>query len=376
MEQRLETLSRLNSAILSSTTMAIMAFRADGDCILSNQAASRMTGATTEEMSTWNFRQLPAWKECGLLSAAEQALASGQPQIVDFFCRMGLGHGFHADGHFTSFAMDGELILLLVVNDVTHQRQREQLLENSKEQVSNLSRSLDDSNSALQQFVQAASHDLREPLRMISMYMQIIQRRYGQMFDDEAVLFLNYAREGAQRMDRMVLDLLDFSQIGRQQEQPAPVPLMSAAQSALDALSPTISECAATVDITDTLPVIMGYASELACLFRHLLSNAMTYRDEQRPLQVIIGCVAMGTEWVISVSDNGIGIAPEYHERIFGIFQRLHPHDARDGTGIGLAICRKIIDHLGGRMWVESQPSLGSVFRFTIPMDQSKTTYS
>ena len=237
-----------------------------------------------------------------------------------------------------------------------------------RERLKTLVSDLDASNRELEQFAYVASHDLREPLRMIGTYITLLERRYGDRFDDDAREFLGFAREGAVRMDRMVLDLLEFSRVGRQDEPSAPVPLAEAAGEAIDNLSLVVEDAGARVVVADDLPTVMGKRRELVRLFQNLIGNAVKYRHPGRPPEISVGAGCDGHEWSVWVADNGIGIAPEYFNRIFSIFQRLHSRDAYDGTGIGLAICRKVVEHHGGRIWVESEPESGSTFRFTLPL--------
>jgi len=242
----------------------------------------------------------------------------------------------------------------------------------AEEALVQINRKVMASNAELEQFAYVASHDLREPLRMVSSYITLLERRFNQAFDSEAREFLYFARDGAQRMDRMVLDLLEFSRVGRKTEPFAPVKLSQLVATAVDDLAPTITETAATITVADDLPEVTASRGELVRLFLNLIGNALKYRHPERPPTIAITARRDGREWVVSVADNGIGIAPEYFERIFGIFQRLHTREKYEGTGIGLAICKKIVEHHGGRIWVESQPERGATFHFALP-DTSAT---
>jgi len=237
----------------------------------------------------------------------------------------------------------------------------------SRERLKALVSDLDSSNRELEQFAYVASHDLREPLRMVSSYVALLERRYCDCLDSEGREFLGYAREGAQRMDGMVLDLLEFSRVGRKGEALAPVSLAEVIDAAIHNLMPTLDESAAKVAVAAGLPTVKGARGELVRLFQNLIGNALKYRHRARPPAIAIGVGSGDGNWVLSVADNGIGIEAEYFDRIFDIFQRLHTRAEYDGTGIGLAICRKIVERHGGRIWVESCPEVGSTFRFTLP---------
>jgi len=225
------------------------------------------------------------------------------------------------------------------------------------------------SNEELEQFAYVASHDLREPLRMISSYLSLIERRHSASLDQDGLQFLDYARDGARRMDRLVLELLDYARIERGGDPIVPTLVRSAIDQAVRDLGTAIAECDAriTIEEPDDSPRVMGDGAQLTRLFQNLIGNALKYRLPDRPPEVRITCRRDGADWRFDVADNGIGIEPAYFDRIFRIFQRLHPQDRYDGTGIGLAICKRIVDRHGGRIWVESVPGEGSVFSFTLP---------
>ncbi|CAA6606214.1 putative Histidine kinase [Rhodospirillaceae bacterium LM-1] len=224
------------------------------------------------------------------------------------------------------------------------------------------------SNAELEQFAYVASHDLREPLRMISSYIALLERRYGAALDKEAHEFIAFAKDGAQRMDRLVLDLLEFSRVGRSQHPMVLVDVREILEEAMANLSMSIRENEARVEIVGEIPTTKANAHELIRLFQNLIGNALKYRHADRPPHIRIECKMVKSEWVFSVADNGIGIDPKYFDRIFLVFQRLHSRKDFEGTGIGLAVCKKIVEHHGGRMWVSSVPGIGSIFSFSLPL--------
>ena len=225
---------------------------------------------------------------------------------------------------------------------------------------------LEASNAELEQFAYVASHDLREPLRMVSSFVTLLARRYGPLLTDEAREFIAMAQDGAVRMDRLILGLLEYSRVGRQERPLVPVPLAEMTAQALRALAVAVEEAGATVEVAPDLPRVMANEEELLRLILNLLGNALKYRHPDRLPVVTVGWRREGPEVVYWVADNGIGIAPQYHERVFGIFQRLHSRERYEGTGIGLAICKKIVERAGGRIWIESTPDLGSTFYFSL----------
>ncbi|KIL99298.1 Phytochrome two-component sensor histidine kinase Cyanobacterial phytochrome B [Paramagnetospirillum magnetotacticum MS-1] len=236
----------------------------------------------------------------------------------------------------------------------------------NRERQSSLLRELDSSNRELEQFAYVASHDLREPLRMITSYLSLLERRYAASLNEDGHQFLDFARDGAKRMDMMVLDLLEFSRVGRVRDALGEVSLAEVISIAEENLRLRLVESGATLSIAPDLPVVIGSHGELIRLMQNLIGNAVKYRQPDRPLMVTISAERSESGWTCTVADNGIGIAPDYFERIFDIFQRLHSRSEYEGTGIGLAVCRKIVEHHGGRIWVESEPGVGSRFRFTL----------
>ncbi|CAA7618032.1 Two-component sensor histidine kinase [Magnetospirillum sp. LM-5] len=228
-------------------------------------------------------------------------------------------------------------------------------------------RDLQRSNADLEQFAYIASHDLKEPLRNIASYVQLLQRRYQGQLDSDADAFIGYTVEGVQRMQTIISELLSYSRVGTGDLTPVPVQAGILVSTALAHLKGVISEAQAVVEVDGQLPVIEGDAALLGSLFQNLISNALKYRREDVRAEVRVGCQDRGRDWAFYVADNGIGIETEYHRQIFDLFRRLHPRDRFAGTGIGLAICQRVVERHGGRIWVESVPGKGSTFWFTLP---------
>jgi PAS domain S-box-containing protein len=220
------------------------------------------------------------------------------------------------------------------------------------------------SNEELEQFAFIVSHDLREPLRTIGGFLNLLKRRHGGQLDSQARELITFTLEGAARLDRMITDLLDYSRIQRQQREPGQVDLFSVWLTAVDNLYAVIEESGAHIS-HDELPVIAGDESQLVRLWQNLLSNAIKFRGERRP-EIHIGVTEQREHWLFSVRDNGIGIPPQFADRIFQVFQRLHTQREYPGSGIGLAVCRKIVERHGGRIWMQSRPGRGTTFYFTL----------
>jgi signal transduction histidine kinase len=226
------------------------------------------------------------------------------------------------------------------------------------------------SNDELEQFAYVASHDLQEPLRKVASFCQMLQRRYGGQLDDKADQYIEFAVDGAKRMQQLINDLLTFSRVGRTSEDMTLVDTKEVAGHALTALAVAREKSGARVDIGD-LPVLTGDDTLLTQLFQNLIGNAIKFRAPNRAPRVELRAVREDEFWHFTCADNGIGIDPEYADRVFVIFQRLHPKDQYTGTGIGLSLCKKIVEYHGGRIWLETDrpaDAVGSVVHWTLPV--------
>ncbi len=265
----------------------------------------------------------------------------------------------------------GVLILNLVLIGILYFLQRreteraKQLHDELEQRVALRTEALQRSNEDLQQFAYIASHDMKEPLRMIASYTTLLQRRYAGRLDGDADSFINFIVDGVKRMNTLIQDLLEYSRAGAgNEDQLSEVHVPTILRNVLANLKITIAESGATVK-SEHLPEAVPYdAIRLTQVFQNLIGNAIKYRGERRPV-VTITSERRDDEIVFSVSDNGIGIAPEHIDKIFNVFQRLHGKEY-EGTGIGLAMVKKIVERYGGRIWVESTPDVGSKFYFTI----------
>ena len=225
---------------------------------------------------------------------------------------------------------------------------------------------LERSNADLEQFAYVASHDLQEPLRMVGNFTQLLQRRYHGQLDEKADQYIDFAVEGVTRMQRLLNELLQYSRLGSAD---APLVQMSSAdalEGALANLKSTIDESEVSLEV-EPLPRVMGDNGQLTRVFQNLLGNAIKFRADDRGAQIRVKVQDRHSEWRFSIMDNGIGIEPQYYERVFTMFQRLHSGDEYSGTGVGLAICKKIILRHGGQIWAESEPGVGTTMHFTLP---------
>jgi signal transduction histidine kinase len=226
------------------------------------------------------------------------------------------------------------------------------------------------SNSDLEQFAYVASHDLQEPLRKVASFCQALEQRYRGQLDERADQYIDFAVDGARRMQVLINDLLEFSRVGRSGAAREAVDLAEVLADVEHSLSAPLRAAGATIH-SDGLPVVRGERSLLVSLLQNLIANAVKFRGEQ-PLRVNLIARREGDRWELGCADNGIGVEPQYAERIFAIFQRLHTKEAYEGTGIGLALCRKIVEYHGGSIWLDTDYHGGACIRFTLPLEQGE----
>jgi PAS domain S-box-containing protein len=255
----------------------------------------------------------------------------------------------------------GRPAMILEANtDVTDRKRAEEALRRTAEQ-------LDRSNKDLEQFAYVASHDLQEPLRMVTSFLQLLSDRYRGQLDDKAQQFIGYAVDGAQRMSALIHDLLAYSRVNSRGGELAPTDAEAAFDLALQNLHMAIEQSGAAVT-HDPLPEVRASKAQLVQLFQNLVGNAIKYRAADRPAQVHVSARQEDGHWLFGVADNGIGFEQQYEDKLFLIFQRLHSRSKYSGTGIGLAICKRIVERHGGRIWARGEPGTGATFFFTLPV--------
>ncbi|WP_436343772.1 PAS domain-containing sensor histidine kinase [Natronorubrum sp. FCH18a] len=341
---------------------------ADGSLIRANATAKEIWGGNVfDAESVAEYEKYSAvWAESGesvgpedwTMSQVLQGEAVTDPNIYEISTfdderRIIMEHGMPVrDEH-------GEVSRAVVtLTDITERRESQRKLEETVAK-------LEESNERLEQFAYAASHDLQEPLRMVTSYLQLLEDRYGDAFDEDGEEFLEFAVDGAERMHDMIDALLEYSRIETQGDSFEPVELDGVVDDVIDDLQLQIEETAAEITV-DELPVVDGDASQLRQVFQNLLDNALTYHGDDPP-RVHVDVDRRGEMWLLSVWDDGIGIDPDDQERVFSVFDRLHSRDEYDGTGIGLALCQRIVERHGGDIWVQSESGEGATFAFTLP---------
>ena len=296
-------------------------------------------------------------------SRVEQAQKTGlpTPEIQEKFIRL---DGEKVDVSVSGVPIDyqGESGILVFAEDISARKKAEEEVRRSHDE-------LERSNQELEQFAYVASHDLQEPLRMVSSYMGLIERRYKGRLDPDADDFIGYAVDGAKRMKMLINDLLQYSRVGTHGKIFGPVDCEKLLVEVLEHLQLLIEDNGATIT-HDRLPTVIGDDVQLARLFQNLINNALKFRKDDPP-SIHISVEPNNGNWLFSFRDNGIGVSPKFADRIFEIFQRLHGSEEYPGTGIGLAICKKIVERHGGRIWVQSEQGNGATFIFTIPRQDS-----
>ncbi len=341
---------------------AIYMLDASGRITTWNTGAERMKGYSAAEIIGAHFSRFyaPGDSERGLPEAELEAAArDGRFEVEGWRVRKD-GSQFWASAVITALRdADGTLVgFSKITRDMTDRKLAEDELKRTALELAR-------SNAELEQFAYVASHDLQEPLRAVAGCVDLLQHRYQGQLDGRADEFITHAREGAARMRDLINDLLAYSRVSTRASAPVPIDCNAALSDALANLGVAIRESGARI-IADPLPTVVGDRTQITQLLQNLLANAIKFRGIRRP-EIHVGVERNGGEWRFSVRDNGIGIEPQYSERIFKVFQRLHTRREYPGTGIGLAICKRIVERHGGRIWVTAQAEVGSTFHFTIP---------
>ncbi|MGC1371534.1 MAG: PAS domain S-box protein, partial [Candidatus Sulfotelmatobacter sp.] len=368
------------AAVVQSSEDAIVAKTLEGTITAWNPGAEKLYGYSAAEVLGKPLRML--------------LLPERAEEETDILMRVRRGEGFtHLDT--VRVRKDGKKVDVSVTispikdangniigasnigRDVTERKHAEGQLAAQAQELSRKAEELARSNADLEQFAYVASHDLQEPLRMVTAYTQLLSERYSGKLDETANKFIGYAQDGAVRMQVLIQDLLAFSRVGRKEDARTAVDCNAVIEEVRQVLAPAVQESGAAITCSN-LPMVLADRTQMVQLFQNLIGNAIKFRGAKPPV-ISVRAERQDQNWVFSVEDNGIGIDPEYAENIFVIFQRLHARAEYPGNGIGLAICKKIVERYGGKIWVESQPEAGSTFRFVMPArvpDKAQATYA
>jgi PAS domain S-box-containing protein len=342
---------------------------ARGRLLQVNHSMSQITGYSGRELGSMTLEEITHPYDADLERPLYEQLMSGEIPNYQLEKRYLRGDGGTVwVMHNASIAHDssGRLLYgIAQVQDITRRKQTEDRLANVAAELERRASELERSNSDLQEFAYVASHDLSEPLRMVASYTQLLARRYQGRLDSDADEFIGFAVDGVNRMQRLIDDLLAYSRAGTAEYRFGPVDVGELVRDTLVGMQTTVSESGATV-VTGDLPTVWGDEGQLRQLFQNLIGNGIKFRADELP-RVEVSAERHGNGWLFRVSDNGIGIDPRHAERIFSVFKRLHGRDEYPGSGIGLSICKRIVERHHGRISVERNPTGGSTFSFTIP---------
>ncbi len=358
----------LLESVLEHMADGIMLVDHDGTFLLINQAARQITGIShaSNDFTSWqetfgcfkadgitpyDSKDLPLARAMRGESTDSEEIILKNPNLVHPVCISVSGRPLPPDSGLPGAAV-------IVFKDVTEQKNVEQQLKRS--------------NEGLQQFAYVAAHDLQEPLRTITSYLELLAERCAGKLDDKGEKYLSSAIRGGERMQTLISDLLTFCRINSPAKNFIKISAAEAHSQALEMLQGSIRESGAAVT-SDSLPYVRGDHAQLVQLFQNLISNSLKYKSDEAP-KIHLACERSGANWLFSLSDNGIGIEPKYSERIFLIFQRLHGRNEYAGTGIGLAVCKSIVERHGGRIWVTARESGGSIFWFTLPIVENESS--
>jgi PAS domain S-box-containing protein len=354
--------------LLEAAPDAMVVVNQAGEIVLLNLQAEKQFGYRRDELLGQQVTNIiPAGFAERLIAdeqrSAEEALAQQIGTGIELIALRKDGSVFPIELMLSPLAEGDDILVIAAIRDITL---REQAAAHLLTKVEELNRS----NKELEQFAYIASHDLQEPLRMVASYTQLLSRRYSGKLDKDADEFIAFAVDGAGRMQRLISDLLAYSRVASKGAELHAVSAEHALQHALVNLRGAIEDSGAVVT-SELLPDVRGDEMLLAQLFQNLIGNAIKYQGEGIPRIAIGGRPSGAKQWLFWVRDTGIGIEPQYFERIFGVFQRLHKREAFAGTGIGLAICRKIMERHGGKVSVESTPGKGSTFSFALDLAEA-----
>lgn len=361
-------------SLLEAAPDAMVVCRADGEIIMVNSQTEVLFDCPRANLISRNIHTLvPGWSE-RLRPGREEGSGSSKAlpveQGVELYAFREGGTTFPVEISFSPLQTDEGVVITSAIRDISGRRKAEeqiqQLNANLEERVLKRTEELMRSNEELQQYAYIASHDLQEPLRTVSIYAQLLAKRYGGQLQGDADQFIRNIVDNAHRMEKLIHDLLDFSRIDSWgTDFVTRTSCDDALDDAIQDIRSLIEE-SGTVITRESLPHVMGDQIQLTRLFQNLLVNSIKYRSSEPP-QIHIAAEPNSGDWRLSVKDNGVGIEPQYAEKVFGIFKSLQPRDKGTGSGMGLAICRKIVTRHEGRIWVESALGKGATFYFTLP---------
>jgi PAS domain S-box-containing protein len=363
-QQRIADALEYNKTLINSSSLGITTYDVAGKCILANESMARILGTTREKIMEENYYDIPAWKTNGLLGSAVEAVASGNETRREVHTINGAGEEVWMDCRFTPFYSNGEPHLLLSVDDITLSKQAEVNMEMYAAR-------LEQSNRDLQEFAYIASHDLQEPLRKVLAFGDRLANKYSDVIDETGRDYLRRMREASQRMQTLINDLLTFSRVTTRAQPFARVDLDELARDVVSDLELQIDRTQGTVELS-RLPIIEADPTQMHQLLQNLINNALKFHQVGKAPHVWISAENTTSTCKIFVKDDGIGFDEQYLDRIFKPFQRLHNRQEYEGSGMGLAICRRIVERHGGEITAHSVLNRGATFVVTLPIHQAQ----
>ncbi|MCF8262789.1 MAG: PAS domain S-box protein [Melioribacteraceae bacterium] len=361
--ERIESQNRISEALSFNETLFAespigkLVYDGEGQAILVNKMAQEVLETAENEITKHTMYNFPIWQSSNVINLFESILNNGGTESQGIEFKSKSGETKYLDCSFSKISRLNKPHLLVILKDISE-------LKRTEKSMKDMILKLEISNKELEQFAYVASHDLQEPLRMVSSYTQLLQKRYKGKLDESANEFIHYAVDGANRMQLLINDPLQFSRVTTKGSQFVKTDLNSLVGSAIAQLQENIQKTN-TLIATSELTTISVDSKQIRRVFISLIENAIKYKSEKDPIINITGRI-LENEYEVSIADNGIGVSPAYAKKIFEIFERLHSNDKYTGTGIGLAICKRIIERHGGNIWVESTLGKGSTFKFTI----------
>ena len=361
-QQRIADALEYNKTLINSSSLGIATYDFSGQCSLANESLARILGVTREHLMQKNYNQSKTWKKWGLLEAANEAVPGGKETRREVHTKTSHGKEIWLDCRFTPFSSHGEPHLLLSVDDITIAKQAEVNLRIYAAR-------LEQSNRDLQEFAYIASHDLQEPLRKVLAFGDRLASKYGDLLDDTGRDYLKRMRDASQRMQTLINDLLSFSRVSTRAQPFTQVDLNALALEVVSDLEYQIDRTHGYVMI-EKLPVIEADPTQMHQLFQNLITNALKFHRDDKPPTIQVSSQVLDGKCQFQVKDNGIGFEIQYLDRIFKPFQRLHNRQEYEGSGMGLAICRRIVERHSGEITASSTPGEGSTFIITLPIYQ------
>jgi PAS domain S-box-containing protein len=363
-QQRIADTLELNLTLINASSLGISAYDSSGQCILANEAIAKILGATRAQVLSQNYNHSESWKKSGLLEVAREAEASGKETRRENHTKSEFGKEIWLDCHFTPFVSNGEPHLLRIVEDISNAKQDEIALQA-------YAIKLEQSNRDLQEFAYVASHDLQEPRRKVQAFSDLMISEYGDALDETGRDYMKRMDSACQRMMTLITDLLSFARVSTRAQPFTEVDLNTVAQDVVSDLENQIESTQGRIEICK-LPMIEADPTQMHQLLQNLISNALKFHHEGNSPLVKVSAKINGDACQISVEDNGISFDIQYLDRIFKPFERLHSREEYEGSGMGLAICRRIAERHGGKITAASASGKGATFIVTLPIHQSK----